>query len=180
MSTVQTPSANKKMLHDAAIILFRRSKKKTPVFEALEEIQLIPYLDVMMNLVIFMLVTIASFLPLGILTIYPPKEAKGEGDAGVQQPALMLTVAIGESGYHIAGTGATLGPIAKKPDGGYDYDSLTKKAIEIKQQFPQERTVNIVADQFIRYEILIKTMDALRTDGKQLLFDDVKLSPEAS
>lgn len=179
MSTEQAATDRQDSLRGAAIILHLRSKKKIPDYQAEEELSLVPYLDIMMNLVIFMLVTISSFMPLGILSIYPPHQSK-DNAAGAQAPALLLTVAIGDSGFFIAGTGTILPVIPRKPDGDYDYAALTAKAIEIKKEFPKERTVNIVADQWTRYEILVKTMDALRTDGKQVLFDDVKLSPEAS
>ena len=61
-----------------AVVLHRKSRKKLPHFEADEELSLVPYLDVMMNLVIFMLVTIATLMPLGILNIFPPQIREAE------------------------------------------------------------------------------------------------------
>ena len=79
-----------------AVVLHRKSRKKLPHFEADEELSLVPYLDVMMNLVIFMLVTIATLMPLGILNIFPPqiREAEAADDSTKQEESINFTVAI--------------------------------------------------------------------------------------
>lgn len=161
-----------------AVVLHRKSRKKLPHFEADEELSLVPYLDVMMNLVIFMLVTIATLMPLGILNIFPPqiREAEAADDSTKQEESINFTVAISaDQGYILASTKGPMPPIGKKPDGNWDFDGLTRKAAEIKKDNPKEVTVSIVADRQVRYEVLIRSMDALRTiEGKEL-FPDVKL-----
>ena len=159
-----------------ALILHKRSRKKIPDFEAMEEIALVPYLDVMMNLVIFMLVTIASFMPLGILTIYPPAiRTDDAAEATTPPPSIQFTVAISlDTGFFVSTADNPPAPIAKAPNGDFNYDELAKRAVALKEKHKEERTVTIVADRAVRYEVLIKTMDALRyKDGKNL-FDDVK------
>jgi biopolymer transport protein ExbD len=147
----------------------------------MEELNLVPYLDVMVNLIIFMLVTISAFLPLGILSIYPP--ASGSGVTQTQtpeetpKPQLTLTVFITRDGFTVAGIGGVLPPITLKPNGEYDLENLTLKAAEIKDTYPNERQVIIAAEKEIRYEVLVKVMDALRNKGDRVLFDQVKLSP---
>jgi biopolymer transport protein TolR len=159
-----------------ALILHKRSRKKIPDFESMEELSLVPYLDVMMNLVIFMLVTIASFLPMGILTIYPPAIKTDDAVAAqTPPPSIQFTVAISlDTGFYVSTADNPPAPIAKTANGDFNYEELAKKAVELKDKHKEERTVTIVADRAVRYEVLIKTMDALRfKDGKNL-FDDVK------
>jgi len=162
-------------------LLVHRAKKRIPFYHTMDEINLVPYLDVMVNLIIFMLVTISAFLPLGILSIFPPaSQAASPSAAPLQEtpkPERALTVFITTQGFTFAGVGGVLPPIARKPNGEYDFAALQQRAIELKRQYPDERQIIIAAEKEIRYEVLIKTMDTLRNNGDQLLFDIVKLSP---
>lgn len=165
---------------DAAAVLARRAKKPIPQFDSEEELQLVPYLDVMVNLVIFMLVSVAYIMPLGILNIFPPA-IKDPNAAGAKhdekpKPALNLTVAITHKGFTFAGATGVMPNIPIKADGTYDYDNMQAQAVKIKDLFPDERLVIIVADPDIRYEVIVKTMDNLRTKGTRTLFDTVQLS----
>jgi len=168
---------------DTAAILTRRAKRKIPEYHALEEINLVPYLDVMVNLIIFILVTISTVLPLGILSVYPPASGAGKTDTEEDKPKpedkphLNFTVFINRDGFTIAGTGAVLPPIPKKGTGEYDYPALAQKALEIKDTYPEENKVIIAAEPDIKYDILIKVMDTLRNKGDKLLFYNVLLSP---
>jgi biopolymer transport protein ExbD len=129
-----------------------------------------------------MLVTISAFLPIGILSIFPPASGSGQ-QASTENPEdaakvqLTLTVFITHEGFTIAGIGGVLPPMPKRPDGDYDYGGLTQKALEIKDTYPNERQVILAAEKDIRYEVLIRTMDALRNKDDRVLFDNVKLSP---
>ena len=165
---------------DAAAVMARRAKKPIPHFESDEELQLIPYLDVMVNLVMFMLFSVAMAAQLGILNIFPP-QIQDPGAAGAQKqdqqkPALNLTVAVTQKGFTFAGSTGVLPNIPKQADGQYDYASLQAQAINIKDKFPEERLVIIVADPDIRYETIVKVMDTLRNKESRVLFDTVQLS----
>jgi biopolymer transport protein ExbD len=166
----------------AAAILVHRAGKKVPNFFLAEELNLVPYLDVMVNLIIFMLVTISAFLPIGILSIFPPASGganpvKNDNPEENVKPQLTLTVFITNDEFTIAGIGGVLPPVPNLPTGEHDYVALTQKAQEIKDTYPTERQVIIAAVPDIRYEVLIKTMDALRNKDDRILFDTVKLSP---
>jgi biopolymer transport protein TolR len=163
-----------------AFILHKRARKKLPEFESMEEIALVPYLDVMMNLVIFMLVTIASFLPMGILAITPPqKVSEEEAAANPPPPSIKFTVAISIDGTIKAGPAAEPPKdIAKTANGDYDYEALGKMAAELKEKHKEERSVNLAADRMVRYEVIIKAMDALRYRDGKYLFDDVIFVPK--
>jgi biopolymer transport protein ExbD len=163
------------------------------------ELNIVPYLDVVVNLVMFMLLSMTGLITLGVLNVSAPKMG-GEGAAVVAQeagPKLLLTVAVGSQGFYIAGAGGVLGPDAnatdlKRPptiplgaDGKYDFTALSAQLLAIKEKFPNETQVILTADGSVVYDVLIKTMDACREqvvkspDGKserKPLFFDVSLS----
>lgn len=163
------------------------------------ELNIVPYLDVVVNLVMFMLLSMTGLITLGVLNVSAPKIG-GEGAAAgdkAEKPPLLLTVAIGRQGFYVAGAGGVLGkdaatPDASRPptiplkgDGKYDYASLSEQMKKIKEQFPNETAVILSADPDVVYDVLIQTMDACReasvkgADGKverKPLFFDVSLS----
>jgi len=158
-------------------VLNRRAQRKIKEYKAQEELNLVPYLDVMVNLIIFLLVTISVFLPLGMLSIFPLSVATPQTEQAIQQKQeLTLTVFITHDGFIIAGRGGQLPPMPRKPDGEYDYDTLLAKAVEIKDAYPTENQVIISAERDIKYEVLVKAMDTLRNKGDRLLFYNVQLS----
>jgi biopolymer transport protein ExbD len=161
------------------------------------ELNIVPYLDVVVNLVMFMLLSMTGLISLGVLNVSAPKlAAEGAAAEKVDRPPLLLTVAVGRQGFYVAGAGGVLGkeaatPAADRPptiplrDGKYDYASLTEQMKRIKEQFPSETAVILSADPDVVYDVLIQTMDACRetavkgADGKterKPLFYDVSLS----
>jgi biopolymer transport protein TolR len=172
---------------------FSRRKLRPHEEEESGELNIIPYLDILMNLIIFMLLSMTGLAAFGILNVNAPNY--GGPSAGVQQdnpdqPKLLLTVLISKKGFYVAGTGAVLPgqggtpgegtpTVAKKADGSYDFSALTAQMVEIKKNFPNETKVIVGAESDIQYETLIQTMDAIReTPGadRKLLFVDVTLA----
>ena len=161
------------------------------------ELNIVPYLDVVVNLVMFMLLSLTGLVGLGVLNVSAPKLA---GDAAaaerVERPPLLLTVAIGRQGFTVAGAGGVLGRDAPAPDaarpptvplreGKYDYPALTEELKRVKDLFPSETAIILSADPDVVYDVLIQTMDACREvrvkgpDGRverKPLFFDVSLS----
>lgn len=163
------------------------------------ELNIVPYLDVVVNLVMFMLLSMTGLITLGVLNVSAPKIG-GEGGAAAAAeagPKLLLTVAIGKQGFYIAGAGGVLGSDANasdltrpptvplKGDGRYDYAALSQQLAGIKEKFPSETQIILSADGEVVYDILIQTMDACReqlvknpdgTAERKALFFDVSLS----
>ena len=163
------------------------------------ELNIVPYLDIVVNLVMFMLLSMTGLISLGVLNVSAPKISEGAGAGQTQQeekPKLLLTVAVGKQGFYIAGAGGVLGkdtdsadtsrpPTIPLKDGKYDYAGLTEQMKVIKSQFPNETQVILSADADVIYEVLVQTMDACReysaktADGgseRKPLFFDVSLS----
>ena len=174
---------------------FHFSKRKIRPKEEEEsgELNIIPYLDILMNLIIFILLSMTGLATFGILNVNAPNYGgAGPTNDPNEKPPLLLTVAISPKGFFLAATGGVLPgaaetaqpaapgegvpTVAKKADGTYDFVALTEKMKEIKTAFPAESKVILAADKDIQYEVLVGTMDALReTSDHKLLFPDVTL-----
>jgi biopolymer transport protein ExbD len=172
-------------------------KRRVREHEKTGELNIVPYLDIMVNLTMFMLVSMTSVIQFGILNVaapnYGPAPAAQQGaPEPKKKPDLLLSVAISTKGFIIAGSGMVMGQaqdpkapppdpkslpptIPLLPDGKYDFTLLTRKLVDVKDAFPQESKVILMADQSVPYEILIQTMDAIREDGPRRLFYDVAL-----
>lgn len=170
---------------------FSRRKIKPKEEEEAGELNIVPYLDILMNLIIFMLLSLTGLATFGILNVNAPSYGVGGGGGETDKPQLLLTVAIGKKGYYVAATGGVLPgqegasaapgegapTIPLKGDGSYDYNALTAKMKEVKTAFPTESKVIIAAEADTQYEVLVGTMDATReTVDRKLLFPDVTLA----
>ena len=144
------------------------------------EINLVPYMDIVTNIIIFLLASVVNQVPLGNVNVSSPTFGGGGGGEGSEEkPALNLTVTVGGSGFTLAGSGGVMPPIPKLPTGDYDFGALTAKLTEIKKEFSDETKATFNADAVTPYETVVKTLDAMRTykDEKdhqdKLLFPDV-------
>lgn len=152
--------------------------------EEMGELNIIPYLDIMMNIIVFV---IASLVVVFVSTIdTTPPSAGGQKGTRMASKALNLTALITSEGIslktssgNIATGCAQLGSgvtVPKKPSGQHDYAELTRCARELKEQnerFAEETQVTITANPDTDYQIIVETMDALRRDAKDVLFPDV-------
>ena len=173
-------------------------RRRVHAHEHTGELNIVPYLDIVVNLVMFMLLSMTGLISLGVLNVSAPKISQGgAGGAEAQEkPKLLLTVAVGKQGFYIAGAGGVLGKDSSSADtsrpptiplreGKYDYGALTEQMKVIKEQFPNETQLILSADADVIYEVLVQTMDACReyshknpdgTSERKPLFFDVSLS----
>jgi biopolymer transport protein TolR len=173
-------------------------RRRVHAHEHTGELNIVPYLDIVVNLVMFMLLSMTGLISLGVLNVSAPKISQGgaAGQAQEEKPKLLLTVAVGKQGFYIAGAGGVLGkdqssadtsrpPTIPLRDGKYDFAALTEQMKSIKGQFPNETQLILSADADVIYEVLIQTMDACReysqknpdgTSERKQLFFDVSLS----
>jgi biopolymer transport protein ExbD len=138
------------------------------------EINLVPYMDIVTNIIIFLLASVVNQVPLGTINVSSPTFGGGGGGGEAEKPALNLTVTVGNSGFTLAGSGGVMPPIPKLPSGEYDYGALTAKLTDVKNQFKDETKATFNADAGTPYEIVIKTLDAMREDKDgHMLFPDI-------
>lgn len=171
---------------------FHYSRRKLKVREEEEsgELNIVPYLDILMNLIIFMLLSITGLATFGILNVNAPSygaPSAGMTQEGADEQKLTLSVLISKKGHFVSSENAILGQdgaavdlptVPLLADGAYDFKALNAKMVEIKAAFPKETKVIVGADPDIPYEALTQTLDAIRetqATPHRLLFPDVTL-----
>jgi len=158
------------------------------------ELNIVPFLDIIMNVLMFVLSSIAlTFMT--TLDVASPRAGRG-GGRDAQQNTLSLTVIVVPDGYSIKAKGGNVGPgctdmgaglaVPKKADGTYDHERLTECAVRLKHSnddYADETTVSLTGNPEITYAVIIDTIDALRRepsaagdDKAKLLFPDVMFS----
>ncbi len=179
-----------------------RKKSKAPDLdpsEASGELNIVPFLDIVVNIIMFLLTLTAYIVTTTELDARLPVTSRG-GRGGVQpQATLNLSVTIAENGIIVAGSGGKLAPgctqmqpgrvitVTNLPsatsDGNgdglpdiYNWAGLTRCLATVKGQFPDESQVIISADPNVEYRHLIAAMDAVRADGELPLFPEMLLS----
>lgn len=151
------------------------------------ELDLTPYMNFVMIL-IPVIMQASEYIKLAMIKIdLPPAQGPGNGsqtDTPTPQETIDLSVSITTGGFTITSAKARL-PIIPLKGTEYDYNELSKKLWEIKQQiqgqYPDDQNIVIAASQDIRYEVIVNTMDAARsyTEGLKsyIMFPSVALSP---
>lgn len=163
---------------------YSRRKLKPREEEELGELNIVPYLDILMNLIIFMLLSITGLTSFGILNVNAP--SYGGPSAGVSQDKpeeekMVLSVLISKKGLFVNTQHTVLSEggqptVPLKADGSYDFDALNAEMVKVKSAVPTETKVIVAAESDTPYEVLIQTMDAIReTKDRRALFPDVTL-----
>jgi len=150
--------------------------------EHFPEPDLLPLMNILFMLIIA-LITMSSLLPLGFLSSHAQKLATG-GAAAIapkeEKVPLNLIVFIMDNGFNISVRGSVkmgegmdpnnpkkkraLIPVKIDASGNkiYDYEALLTKLEGIKALDIEEDKMTITADEEIRFEIVVDTMDAAR------------------
>ncbi len=147
------------------------------------ELNLVPYMDIVTNIIIFLLASVVNQVALGNINVSSPTISGGgaasDVDTPPEKPPLNLTITVGATGYIVGASGGVLPIIPKLPTGQYDYKTLTVKLKEIKSNpdNAEETKATFNADANIPYDVVIATLDAMRQaeDGK-VLFPDVNFA----
>lgn len=144
------------------------------------ELNLVPYLDIITTLVIFLVFTFQVIIEFRLIELMPPAfgASANNADDNPDEPKRTLTLMITTDGYKLVTDDPTLGQIAI-PKKGKDYDNalLTAKLAETKLNLGLDESMQLVASNEIEYQIVVAAMDAARADKKgKLLFPDVLLA----
>lgn len=184
---------------DFTYVRRKRGKMNVDAGDAEEgELNIVPYLDIMVNLIMFMLVAQATVVSLGMIDVTAPTYAAvdsgGDGKSSEDNPKKLkrLTVGVAQRGFYIAAIGGVLPGQSEEsagvtaagvqtrppsvpllPDGAYDFKALARQMRGIKNKFPDTKAVYVAADNNIPYEVIVATLDATREDAKGELFPAV-------
>lgn len=152
------------------------------------ELNIVPFLDIITNVLMFVLATVSVTFTATIDT-YPPR-AGGAGRAPTT-PTLGLTIFVVPDGFSLKARGGNVAPgcndtgpgvaIPKAAgEGGkldYDYKSLKACAAKLKgaaPEFKDEMGVTVTANPTVPLQTIIGTMDAVRkNDQGDDMFPDV-------
>ena len=145
------------------------------------ELNVVPFLDIITNVLMFVLATVAITFTATIESA-PPRP-------GIRPPSessLGLTVLVVPEGFSVKAKGGNVAPGCSDTGGGlavpkrgaeYDYEALKACAVRLKASaatFADERDVTISANAQVPYDVVIATLDAMRrTDNGDELFPKV-------
>ena len=135
------------------------------------EINVVPFLDIITNVLMFVLATLAITFTATIETSPPKRSVRGS-----DVPKLDLTVLVVEDGFSIKARGGNVAPGCTDTGPGLAVrgrDFAALRACVSKIDRLGEHTVTISANPNIPYDVIIATTDALRTsvDGEPLFTD---------
>lgn len=168
-------------------------RKRTAVHEldpseAGGELNIVPFLDIVVNLIMFLLMTTASVVAIAQIDAQLPTLSRGVGKSSSDSgSSLNLSVTVTENGIFVAGSGGKLAPgcdstttgkvaTVSKKGKEYDWQALTDCAKKVKSKFEDETQVIVTADPMVQFEMLVAAMDAVRGTNENELFPDVMLS----
>jgi biopolymer transport protein TolR len=168
------------------------------------ELNLIPYLDIVMNIIMFLLATVTFSATLTSINVNLPTALTSTASPAETppKPDLNLMVSITDKGYTIATSGtvlfrgfrletpspgqtAVIQTSAELPTlpiiaGQHDVAGLSRTLTQIKERYPSEERAILTATPQISYELLVHTMDAMRSADGKLLFPGVLLGTGVS
>ena len=168
----------------------KRAHAEVDPSEIVGELNIIPFLDIVVNLIMFLLATSEFVLLISQIQSDLPHISRGrtKSSQDVATP-LNLNVTVTDAGVLVSGSGGKLAPGCTNIDPAgsrsmtvarrgrdYDWAGLTECAVKIKSQFGDEDTVTISADPQVQYEHLVAAMDAVRNKGDKELFPNVMVS----
>lgn len=160
-------------------------REQGPEEEGGGEINVVPFLDILTNVLMFVLATLAITFT---ATIDTHANRPGRPSPAVAQ-SLGLTVIIVQDGFSVKAHGGNVaagcegvgaGVAVPRRDGAFDYDALKACVSRLKASSPafaDESGVTITASPGIPYDVLVATMDAVRTSARgEDLFPEVSLA----
>ncbi|MFO0555448.1 MAG: biopolymer transporter ExbD [Polyangiaceae bacterium] len=154
------------------------------------ELNIVPYLDIVTNILVFVLATV-SVTFLTELNTTPPSIGSGKVKQQLNTEALNLAVLIADDGVSFktsfgsirtgcdgTGRGPTVKVRGEKYD--YDYEEIRRCARELKSRagggkFEEETQVTVTASRDVEFKYLVAVLDALRADPEGELFPEFHL-----
>jgi biopolymer transport protein ExbD len=157
-------------------------KELSPEDEA-GELNIVPFLDIITNVLMFVLASLAVTFTLE-LTASPPQKPQGGFRQNPTEASLNLAVMILPNGYFVKGKGGSYSPGCKATVNGgsapptvplisataaesvdgkkFDPDSLKECLVQIKSAFPDESQVILIANPDVPAQEIVRVMDVVR------------------
>jgi biopolymer transport protein TolR len=151
------------------------------------ELNIVPFLDIITNVMMFVLASVSVTFITSIDTTPPAIGGKGKSD--VASKALNLSAFVTDDGISLKTSGGNIAPGCQGTGAGITFpiqtsggqrvhdfagiNACAKKLKNASPDFKDETQVTITAKSNVEYGIIIDTMDALRKNGEEDLFKDV-------
>ncbi len=149
------------------------------------ELNIVPFLDIIVNILIFVLATISVVFTTK-LDAAPPSN-RTAGTRGAEKPALNLTVMLVNDGIAIKGAKGNVAPgcrgvgpgVALPLHGGqYDFRALKTCAAQLRAAVPDfasEQQFYLTANPGVEFQAIVGVIDAMATDpeGKPMFTDPI-------
>lgn len=160
--------------------------KESAVFEV--SLNLTPLMDVMSNLLFFLLAAFGASV-IAVLQTTVPVRSEDDSSIDTALDKVTVTLVVNTAGFTVNSESGTIpeeqlaqyaAQIAKRgPD--YDLPALTTALKRIKDRFPASKVLVMVPDDDIRYQVIVNIMDAARdwagpNRQKRVLFSEIVMS----
>lgn len=145
------------------------------------ELNLVPYLDIMINLVMFLLFSFQIVHELSMIDVNAPSYGNKPAAGSDEQKKVVTKLLVAKTGYKILFSDATLPTVdvPKLDTKLYDTKGLTEQLARVKAEFGLGTEMVVTAEADISYANIVDALDASReNDGKEL-FPDVVLAVAA-
>jgi biopolymer transport protein ExbD len=139
---------------------------RNPKKSVTAELNLVPYIDLLTCMVAFLLIT-AVWTQLASLEV--SQRGPGTDGDGVVSPADKLAVVVHADGFNLI-VGNDQKPLPRRA-GELDYAALASELQTVKRANPDRKDVQIMSEDGIGYDALVRTMDASINAG----FPDLSL-----
>ncbi len=153
----------------------RRSRRNVET----AELNITAFMNLMVILVPFLLIT-AVFSRLAILELNLPGSSSEPAEE--QELVFQLEVIVREGRIEVGDR--NIGALGVYPSDaeGYDFDGLSNKLSEIKEQYPEKTDASILLEPDIAYDTLVQVMDRVRVQEKvsETSIDRLDLFPDIS
>ena len=124
------------------------------------ELNITAFMNLMVILVPFLLIT-AVFSRLAILELNLPGSSSEPVDP--QELTFQLEVVVRKDQLEVGDrTVGALGVYPRRDGDDYDYDALSKKLSELKENYPEKTDASILLESDIPYDTLVQVMDRVR------------------
>ncbi len=156
--------------------------------EEVGELNIVPFLDITVNIIVILLVVAASIAFFAQLEVQLPLlNTSGVGSrSNNEEPPFRLSLTLSENGIIVSGPNnkyapgceqAGTGRVITVPNSGdeYDWEGLTACAQRIKREHPEADEVRISGNDTVEYQYFIRTVDAVRGTAAEPLFPNVVL-----
>ena len=134
------------------------------------DLLLVPYIDLLTCMVAFLLIT-AVWTQMARLEVQ--QKGQGESNAG-SPPETKIAVVVHQDGFAVV-FNQDQQPLPRA-HGDYDYQALGKELKRLKESHRDKTDVQILSEDPIKFDVLIKTMDAVMAAG----FPDLSLLDAAA